>query len=463
MILFNDIDKILSQWNQNYIGHDVVYMPPTWKNELNIPYTFAYVDSKLTRQEYAEFFKICIRNNIPNPRCFTSQTLEYASLFHPSFFYSVKYAENRSNAIEQYAKGLNNLQPNHSISATVDIASITYYLQSMVFLSGVTLSAAIVQNRWSLGTLESKLNRLWQVSALAKAANIKELIDLQIEDFIFKMALEIHLNPTKALHQIKLFFSKILKELVVAIPAQEQYIKATTLNQAQKIRFGFMEQLKTMLGDNLQAVILYGSATNSIKFSDYDLIIIVKDLEKGLQTMAGKSPTYNGLELNMSIFNHDSFWTYQLASGDNLMDHAICLYGEAKIPHKTPSDLLARNFSFGFIRFRQLLGMAAHIDNNITTSDDKRNLLDYFIKIPLNVCKGIQGCYGNITTNEEIRAWFIKTLNFDVEKEKALSRKGNNIDAISAAVWATQEVMDFYNEQLNLFSPMYNTPKRNVG
>jgi hypothetical protein len=190
-----------------------------------------------------------------------------------------------------------------------------------------------------------------------------------------------------------------------------------------KDTLGFINILKSILGKNMQAVLLYGSATNSEKFADYDLIIIVKDLKDALENLAGKSPKYNGLEINISVFDEKDFWTYQLASGDNLMDHAICLYGEARIPHKASNDLLARNFSFGFIRFRQLLGMAAQLNNSPTESDDKRNLLNYFTKIPLNVSKGIQGCYGKVTTNEEIRKWFITKLQFNVDEQIENSKK----------------------------------------
>jgi len=447
-MIYNDIFR---DWSNSYVGHEVVYMPPSWKSMCPIPYTFVYVDSELSCKEYIEFYKFGNSNNIDNPRFFSPGILEFASLFHPSFFHSVK---NSSQIPTQFTKKIKTFKLTHPVSGGLDVPTTNYYLQSVIFLTGVTLSAAIVQNRWSKGTLESKLNRLWQAGSMIKNAGLAELVELDICKFVLKNAFLIEIDPLKALFELKIFYSKVLTKLAASIPSSEVYIQETKLTESQKLRFGFVNDLKSILGNNIQSIILYGSATNSKKFSDYDLIIVVKNLKEGLEKLAGKSPTYNGLELNISIFNEEDFWIFQLASGDNLMDHAICLYGEAKIPHKSKNDLLARNFSFGFIRFRQLLGMAAHVNNVSTESDDKKNLLHYFTKIPLNVSKGIQGCYKNITNNEELRKWFLENLNFDVDIQIEKSHSGNPIEAISSSTWATQEVMKFYNKELNICTPV---------
>jgi len=448
-----NIDRLFKDWSNAYVGHDLIVMPPTWKNTDTTQYTFIYTDSELNSRQYVDFFKLCSTKKIANPRLFTPSVLEFASLFHPLFFHAVKYSpRKKSEELTDYTRQLQQLRLNYPISTGIEVATTKYYLQSAVFLTGVTLSAAIIQNRWSIGTLESKLNRLWQTGSLVKHTGIKKLADLDILSFVKKEALQIQSKPLHALFDLKLFFSQILKELVNTIPFEEAYIKTTKLNPAQQKKFGFINILKSILGKNMQAVLLYGSATNSEKFADYDLIIIVKDLKDALENLAGKSPKYNGLEINISVFDEKDFWTYQLASGDNLMDHAICLYGEARIPHKASNDLLARNFSFGFIRFRQLLGMAAQLNNSPTESDDKRNLLNYFTKIPLNVSKGIQGCYGKVTTNEEIRKWFITKLQFNVDEQIENSKKGKHIEAISTAAWATQEIMKLYDKKLKLCS-----------
>ncbi len=442
------IDKDLKCWCSDYIGYDTVIMPPNWQNTDAVTYTFFFTKSELTKEKYVEFYNICKKHVIVNPRLFTPEILRFSSILHPSFFYSLKTKKHHLNS---FTDSLAPFKIDKDNSLAVPVNSVRYYLQSLLFLTGVTLSAAIIQNRWSYGTIESKLNRLWQAGKIAETSGLSDLISLNIPEFVLKIAEKRFSNPIESLFELKFFFSKVLYVLFKDIKAEMKTLKTTKLNSAQEKRFGFVEQLKKMLGENLQTIILYGSAANSEQFSDYDLIIIVKNLKEGLETMTGKSPKYNNLELNISLFDETDFNTYQLASGDNLMDHAICLYGKAQVPHKDKNNLLLRNFSFGFIRFRQQMGMAAHTKNNGEPESSKVNLYNYFIKIPLNVSKGIMGCFGTVTTNELLKNWFINQMDFDVEELKNKSLQGNHAEPIAISSWATCEVMKYYNEKLKLF------------
>src|SRR6478672_7466790 len=86
----NSVDKILKNWHRSYAGHDVVYMPPSWKDLFPLPYTFVYTTGELTADDYVSFFRCCIRHQISNARLFTPRTLQYASCFHPSFYKAVQ-------------------------------------------------------------------------------------------------------------------------------------------------------------------------------------------------------------------------------------------------------------------------------------------------------------------------------------------------------------------------------------
>lgn len=456
----NSVDKALKSWHKAYVGHDIVYMPPGWKDPFPVPYTFVYVGKELTVDEYISFFRQSTRSGLKNPRLFTPRTLEYASCFHPSFYAAVQ--KNKIIASEElgvYIRRLSILKLNEPVSAGLDIASVNYWLQSLIFLAGVTLSAAIIQNRWSTGTLESKLNRLWQLAQYQEMQGLEGLRELKIESFVLKCASRLATQPALVLKELKLFYSNVLSVLARGIPAEKKELKTSRLSIAQKERFGFVQELQTIFGKNLKCVIVYGSATNSAQFADYDLIIVVQHLQDALEKIASKSPQYNGLELNISLFDENDFESYQLVSGDNLADHALCLYGSVIVPHKPSMDLVARNYSFGFIRFRQLLGMAAHYGNIRSDTDDKLNLLNYFIKIPLNVFKGIQGCYGVIDTNEEIKKWSKETLGFDVEALQQNARDGFSMDSIASAAWATQEVMHWFDKEQHIFYKEYISMK----
>lgn len=452
----NNVDKVLTCWHKSYVGHEIVYMPPGWKDLFPIPYTFVYASTELSSEDYISFFRWCKNNNLANPRLFTPRTLQYASCFHPTFYHAVKKnAKSSTGDLGTHIRRMSLLKMNAHVSPGLDFTSVKYWLQSVVFLAGVTLSAAVIQNRWSIGTLESKLTRLWQVAQYKEVPGLESLKDLQIESFVFKCAAQLNSNPMLVLKELKLFYSLVLKNLLADIPSTKKELKETKLSALQKERFGFIKDLKTTLGKNMQSVMVYGSATNSEKFADYDLIVVVKDMQHALERMSASSPQYNCLELNISLFDETDFQYYQLASGDNLANHAICLYGTIEVPQKPDTDLVARNYSFGFIRFRQLMGMAAHYGNISSASDDKLNLLNYFIKIPMNVFKGIQGCYGKIGTNEEVKEWARATIGFDVSRQQQRAKEGFSMDSIAAAAWATQEVMHWFDKTHAIFYKQY--------
>ncbi|WP_221393709.1 hypothetical protein [Dyadobacter sp. NIV53] len=445
------MEKAFKSWNASYIDHHIVAMPPGWKNLPVEPYTFVFVSNELSMQQYAGFFKCCIENNIANPRLFTPRSLALASIFHPSFYHAVTNIHSKiSSDFRKFSDALIPLEMNIPVSAELEAGSVRHWLQSLVFLAGITLSAAIIQNRWSAGTIESKLNRLWQVSAYSEMPGFEQLKELKIQDFVLRCAAKLDSNPYLVIRELKTFYSLVLQKLILNIPFVEREMTAIKLTAEQENRYGFIPALKNLLGNNLKAVILYGSAVNSVQFADYDLVVVVKDLDSALHTLAGKSPVYNGLELNISLFGETDFQTYQLVSGDNLADHGLCLYGSVKVPQKPAADLILRNFSFGFIRFRQLMGMAATLSNYSSAADDKRNLLDYFIKIPLNVYKGIQGCYGKPGTNEELRAWSVNSLNFDVKMQQLRAANGGAMESAASAAWATLEVMHWFDKKMDI-------------
>lgn len=444
------IDELLGNWHPSYAGHQVVQVPPGWRNDFFTPYTFVFVNQDLPAEIYASFFKYCAAHKLANTRLFTPGVVKYASVLHPSFYHSItRCSAARSGQFAGLFENTGELRPNQAGYYGKDVSAVMFRLQSVAFLAGVTLSAAIIQNRWSAGTIESKLDRLWQIGEAASQHGMWELMSLGIQDFVLQCAATYREKPLLTLKRLKSFYAKVLKVMVQDIPCEERLMRASPLSPGGK--FGFMNDLMALLGSNMKSVVLYGSAVNSKEFSDYDLLIVVENLDEAMQVLAGKSPVYQGLELNISLFSADEFWTYQLASGDNLSDHAVCLFGELTVPYKSFDDLVLRNFSFGFVRLRQLIGMAAQIGFQ-EDAEDKRNLLDYFIKIPLNVYKGIQGCYNAVATNEEIKEWSKNELGFNVDKNKEISRQGFNTEAISAAACATLQVMQWFDAKYSIFS-----------
>lgn len=447
------VNKGLKSWHPAYAGSQLVYMPAGWKNKEPEPYTFIYVNEELTIDDYIRFVDYALANRLLNPRMFTPRTFEYASLFHPVFYSSAirptgKHSGRRCSFFDRVTP----LNITFSSRFSDHQSLILLRTQSVIFLAGVTLSAALIQNRWSVGTIESKLTKIWEVADhLERCPMFKNEAD-PIRKFVLGCVADYRRQPVETLKQLKLFYATLLKKLTTMITVEKKTLKEKQLSLAEQKKFGFISHLRSMLRNDLLCVIVYGSSVTSEQFADYDLIVVVKDLPSAMKILAGTSPAYGGVELNISLFSEDDFWSYQLASGDNLSERGVCLFGEIEIPHKAVGDLVLRNFSFGFIRFRQQVGMAMQSAALVSEADDKRNLLDYFIKIPLNVYKGIAGCLNQNEPNEKIMQWAKEYLSFDVGQYKNQSHNGYHSQAIAASAWATQEVMHYFNHEQNFFT-----------
>jgi|GEM_PF-1760334 len=410
-----------------------VTMPPTWRGPESVPYTYVFTERQPTAAAVRRFYAEAVRGTLPNPRLFWPDSFALASLHHPLFFAAVS----RSNRLDPQRWG-----GARSTRAAGSVATVRFWLQSTLFLAGVTLSAAVVQSRWSAGTVGSKLDRLWQAALCAPRAGLDRIDALRLADFVREQAVR---PPGVAqLIDLKQVFGRALA--AVTEPENDHRgatLTAEPLDLAGRERFGFVGDLRRRLGDNLRAVIAYGSSVTSSTFADYDLMVVVEDARSALTSLAGSHPDYRGVELNLSVFDETDFHTFQLVSGDNLTENARCLWGEITVPVKPVDLLLVRNYSFGFVRMRQLLGMAAHALRRPLGEgrDEKQSLYGYFAKIPLNVMKGIGASVGEPVTKEYIAAWMRDELDYNVDLQLRACAAGGAGGAIADAAWATAEVL----------------------
>ena len=203
-------------------------------------------------------------------------------------------------------------------------------------------------------------------------------------------------------------------------------------------RFGFLESLRDSCGRGLDAVIAYGSSVSSESFADYDLLVVAEDAEEVLNRLAGKSPKWCNKEINIGVYSPAELVVMQRLSGDNLMDYGICLWGSAPVVRKALRSLLIRNFSFGILRQRQQLGMLSRNmgDPLPHDGDDRKNLNDYFVKIPANVAKGTLGALGERWPKERVQGWMMAEIGFDTLDEQAKARAGNPVAALAS--WRLQ-------------------------
>ena len=417
-----------------------VSRPPTWRDT---NYIITYL---LPRHEPAADDLIAIHSwaaqvSIENPRVVPPSALVWSSLFHPRFFQAITSEGATTSASEMSLSWTTEYRDLKGLDLT------KFWLESVLFLAGVTLGAAIVQSRFSEGTIGSKYDRLWQAAELADCGRVPELKPLNLKDTVRTLSSDNKMSALERLLCIRKLFISSLRQLVMR---SGTIVMMRPVKQLDSLagRFGFVNKLRSECGRDLQALIVYGSSITSAAFADYDVIVVTEKPESFLRKFAGKAPTWRGKELNLGVYSPAELELMQLASGDNLAEYGLCVWGEAPVVHKPVSLLLARNFSFGFVRQRQQLGMLA-LALESHSSPDIRNLLDYFVKIPANVAKGTLGALGEKLSKEAVLAWMKSQFGFDASEEqrRALSQPAK---PLAAAAIATGAVMRSLNERTRL-------------
>jgi hypothetical protein len=447
---------IFADISAGYKGFQVVVMPPNWREQEPVRFTFVVYEEELSREELRRFFEISAALELPNARPISRRLLELASIFHPLFYMSFTSGRGRACVEGELADFIDRLHPyclKLDLDSTTSAASAEYFAQSLLFLAGCTLSAAVIQNRFSEGTIDSKLNRLWQVAQYAERFGYTKFQALKMEDFVIECSRHTEAGPVAQLIEIKKAYGKALASLSDGLRVKRCAVRQESLSTADQVRFGFIDDLRDRLGANLQCVLVYGSSVTSLAFADYDLVVVVKDAGQALGRLAGANPAYMGKEINLSVYDLEDFITFQAMSGDNLNHNARCLYGEAEIPIKPDRDLMIRNFSFAFIRLRQLLGMAGYLARQKTHGglDGQTNLYEYFVKIPMHIMKGVRSVAHEPISKEYINSWTASELGYDLTDQMALIRARRFTEAIANAYLATHSVISHLNDRYQIF------------
>lgn len=406
--------------------------------------TFAYLDQEPDGKELLAL-QHELSNDFSAVRIISPFVLAWSQLFNPKFHAAVSQTSGPASVQSQ----LKNLFISDGCKPIGYNDRVSFWLQSTTFLAAVTLSAAIVQKRYSSGTLHSKYDRLWQVG-LIELAGHEPFSGLNICEQVKELAQNETVSDLDRLLEIRSLYESIIERLSCEITAEKKFLSLENKKIKHPERFGFVADLVNRLGNNLECVIAYGSSISSEHYADYDVVLICKDSASALRKMYGTSPTWLGKEINIGLYDQQEFWNMQLLSGDNLIDYGVCLYGETFVPHKNEKILALRNFSFGMVRLRQQLGMlsGAVFGTECTLEDDKKNLYGYFIKIPSNIVKGTFGSMGTVVTKEYANTWLLNECGFDANHWQKEGARGNVTRALSESACATVNAMQHLNAKL---------------
>lgn len=450
------MDKILpaNEWQTSATLPDcdwdvrVIERPPTWRGH---PYKLAYLlpDDELNATELVGLHYWACGKDLPNPRVIPPSMLQWSSLFNPRFFDAV--AKERGGWESGICWTCPDEAPQHR-----DLSRL--WLESMLFLSGVTLSAAVIQSRYSPGTIASKYDRLWEAGVLADAGVIPELRELNLLETVRTLAADTGLSGVERLLAIRRSFMAAFSLIAPKEGTVQEMRECPSLPVAAD-RFGFISDLRERCGRDLSSVIVYGSSVSSESFADYDLLLVVDDPEALLRRLAGQCPTWHSKEMNLGIYSPDELVMMQRLSGDNLGEYGLCLWGASPVVQKSINRLLVRNFSFGVLRQRQQLGMLSRaVAEPISTEgDDRRNLHEYFVKIPANVAKGTFGALGERWPKEHVQEWMLAEFGFDAVLEQKYAMTGDSIHPLANSALATGKVLAALNDRVKLVQACHSS------
>ena len=421
-----------------------VHHPPTWRDT---PYVVDFV--MLTRElggpELLSVYQFAKNNGLVNARVIAPSTLEWSSLFQPRFYTATR----REPEFRNTPRLCLALAGADGMLVTPS-ERVRFWLQSIVFLAAVTMSAAIIQGRWSAGTLASKFDKIWTAGEASKLSAATDLADLELFDRVRLIAANSETTAVSRLLEVRSLFDLIVDRLAQHVPASRVHLRSVGSSDPRLSRFGFVRRLRQSVA-SIQAIIVYGSSVSSEEFADYDVVLVVEDPQAVLAALANTRPMWMGKELNLSVYSPSELWRMQLLSGDNLADYGVCVFGEVDLPEKTTELLLTRNISFGVVRQRQQLGM---VERSLcewqSDGDDRKSLYEYFAKIPANVAKGTFGAVGQRRTNEDVYSWLLDRCAFDTKAEQVRALSGFPATALANSAVATGRVLRELNEQFGI-------------
>lgn len=425
-----------------------VTRPPTWRPQ-PLTLTYLLLSGEATGDELVRAYSWALDESLPNPRAIAPSTLAWSEYLNPRFYAAVGRGTNPP---------LRSPTSDDDSGRRDGVTRLTrLWAESVLFLAGVTMSAAIVQSRWSAGTLASKYDRLWQAGRLAAEGVLPELARLKLERQVSALSAS-RMSDEDRLLSLRALFQDAIGALSLSSRVETTQMSAARGKGSFDVtaRFGFLPALCSLVGGDLTAVIAYGSSVSSATFADYDLIIVSRRPEATLRRMAGLSPAWRGKELNVGVYSEAELWAMQLLSGDNLAGYGLCLFGGVDVPLKPIEHLLLRNLSFAAVRQRQQLGMipVALEHPRGHNGDNLHNLFGYFVKIPANVVKGTLGATGQRLAKEYVYRWLYDHCGFDTLGAQQRAESGFPGVALADAAVATGRAMYILNREYGVFRGM---------
>ena len=188
----------------------------------------------------------------------------------------------------------------HSPNQWIENGLITLQVTTEIESKAATIDAAITHYRRDLATVVNKAhlaNRIYQI------AHIYGQLGKEEYPFLFG-GLKDPATWDTALSDMKLMFNRFLREMPMGRRQYDVVVRGVEVSEQElKDKYVYLGWLKEKLGDNLDSILLYGSASRTsdpTKYSDFDNWVSVHDIPKAHEALRGTCPiVYDGQVVEM--------------------------------------------------------------------------------------------------------------------------------------------------------------------
>jgi hypothetical protein len=316
------------------------------------------------------------------PQPWTLQEIERMGIYLPSQY----------RKIEETLDGrLQRLVLTNPVSEEESMIRTIFQLQTELAQKISTLDSFILENR---GGEKTVLNKIYLYNRFTAILVATGLMDPRAAEYL---PYEYRGDPRDLLIKIKKRMIEYLEQLPMACRSMEMITaKAPSpLPGDEPRKFGYVEWLKKQLGENLQAVVVYGSsARENEDYHDYDNWVIVKDLDQAYSKLKGAGLTYDiatgqvhwqgkeGKEVTLNLATES---LYAFASRynqfcDRALNQCKIIYGSVRFYKVTQEEVLERSISSCYIRLKMLRSCAVWIARNPEEIVGKPALFEFFVK-----------------------------------------------------------------------------------
>lgn len=355
----------------------------------------------------ALYLKHLLETTLPDtlPLPWTIEEIKKFAVYLPSIVHKIEESIGEDKLFE--LTGIDEISDEQKILRSI------FQLQTELSQRIATMDSFIVENR---GNHKTFLNKIYVYNRMTAMFVALGLLDRKDARF---MSFEISQNKdTDILIDIKKRLIGYLDILPMALKTPEVCVFKESLTADERLKYGYVDWLRQNLGDNLKAVVLYGSATReSEDFNDFDNWVVVRDIDEAYKVLKGVALTLkngkvlirgrHGKEVSLNIipeFIFRKIFHFNTVCDRNI-DYCKVLYGEVGIYVIGEREMMERSISSVYLRLKTLRAASLWIARNPAEIVGKSALFKYFIKntqFVMNVCinylEGIR-----VVTKDEIK------------------------------------------------------------